>query len=425
MKHPVKALVILLFSLILFGPVVSSGGTVDNASLTPSEAVILPDVSQSFTFSALNDKAITLQSYYIKILYTRGLSITNLSVSPAADTASINAKKYYIELTWSNVAPGTELQASFGLSAGLGDYSLNPETVTYTDDNGDSFTVSCNSSTIAVRSDIVAPAAPKNIRSESADGSIAVYWDPPSDTDIDSYKVYRRTGESGFPASEYDTAAQLSYVDENIDADVVYYYSVAAVDTAGNESDLSEETAELYHDPVSRVIDVSAIMERNTVPNGVAATGDLNGDGLEDLVMGFPDLNTKKKPGGHVVVYFGGNTTSEPDFQMHGEVLNDFFGHALAIVDMNNDGYDELIVGAPGFDAEKSSDTAWDAGKIFLYEGSSQFEGIPLFTMEGDFAYGPGVQYLTSEELGWAMAEAGDVNGDGYQDVVIGAPSGG
>ncbi len=425
MKHCVKALVILIFSLILLGPVASSAGTIDNASLAPPKATILPNVHESFSFSALNDKAFTLQNYYIKILYTRGLTITNLSVSPAAATASINAKKYYIELAWSNVAPGTELHATFDLSAGIGDYSLTPAIATYTDGSGNTFTVSCNSSTIAVKSDIVAPSEPTNIRSEANDGSITIHWDPPGDTDIASYKVYRRTSEPEFPANEYVSTTQTSYADPNIDANTIYYYAVSAVDTAGNESVLSIETADLYIDPISRRIDVSAIMERNTVPKGVAATGDLNGDGLEDLVLGFPDLNTNKKPGGRVVIYFGGNMTSEPDIQMYGGTLNDFFGQALAIVDLNNDGYDELIVGAPGFDAVKSSGTATDAGKIVVYAGGPQFDGIPLFTREGNFAYGSGTVYLTSEELGYAISPAGDVNGDGFQDVVISAPLGG
>ena len=86
------------------------------------------------------------------------------------------------------------------------------------------------------------------------------------------------------------------------------------------------------------------------------------------------------------------------------------FGIAVASAgDVNGDGFSDIIVGAPAYD-----NTQTGQGRAFLYLGSPSGPGTaPAWMAEGDGA---------RAQLGSSVATAGDVNGDGYSDVIIGAP---
>ena len=146
----------------------------------------------------------------------------------------------------------------------------------------------------------------------------------------------------------------------------------------------------------------------------VAVVADINGDGKKDLILGFPQENK-------VRIYLDCNRNTIPSITLSGEALGDQFGYSIAVADLDNDGYDDLIIGAPYASAGSTS----EAGKVYVYRGGRQFSSAPALVIQGKAAYdGNGVQYTSSEHLGTSIAAVGDVNGDGYQDVVIGAPQG-
>ena len=132
------------------------------------------------------------------------------------------------------------------------------------------------------------------------------------------------------------------------------------------------------------------------------ATGDFNGDGYPDLAVGLPGANA-------VEVAYGGST----GLGAFGPMIHspdpgsNFFGQSLASTgDVNGDGKDDLIVGAQAYSSY--------LGRAYVFMGSSGGVSVtPSWTFTGLIANG---------ELGFAVSSAGDENHDGYADVLVGAP---
>ena len=116
------------------------------------------------------------------------------------------------------------------------------------------------------------------------------------------------------------------------------------------------------------------------------------------------------------VEIFGKNVIC-PDPEDCGNHHASRFGQALAAVDLDGDGRDELVVGAPFY----SSEEKFDIGKIVFYN-------IKFGTSDESFLQPktPKTPNLKSESrFGSAISNVGDLQNDGYQDFVVGAPAGG
>jgi uncharacterized protein (TIGR03382 family) len=145
----------------------------------------------------------------------------------------------------------------------------------------------------------------------------------------------------------------------------------------------------------------------------VAAAGNVNADLYQDLVVGAEGNNSSSNAqAGAVYLFFGSSTglvevaeySPSPD-------RDDYFGHAVdGAGDVDGDGYDDVIVGAYGDD-----DGVSGGGGAFLYSGATTgLVTSPLLRVVGTESGG---------ELGYSVAGAGDVNGDGYDDILLGAPT--
>ncbi|MFN8546429.1 MAG: FG-GAP-like repeat-containing protein [Candidatus Eisenbacteria bacterium] len=145
----------------------------------------------------------------------------------------------------------------------------------------------------------------------------------------------------------------------------------------------------------------------------VATAGDVNGDGYSDLVVGAQSYDNGEADEGRAYLYLGSATgaASAPVWTAEGnQVAGAFGGRVAPAGDVNGDGYDDVLVVATTYDNGESNE-----GKAYLYLGTSGgLAPTPSWTAEGNQA---------DALLGQAAGTAGDVNGDGYADVIIGVRS--
>jgi hypothetical protein len=144
----------------------------------------------------------------------------------------------------------------------------------------------------------------------------------------------------------------------------------------------------------------------------IGSAGDVNGDGYFDVVVGAPRFSNGEENEGAVFVYYGSPSglDTNPSWIMEGNQANAFFGASVSTAgDVNKDGYADVVVGASYYDDGETNE-----GKIFVYLGSaSGLAKAPYFTAQSD---------QVNAFFGKSVSSAGDVNHDGFGDIVVGAP---
>ncbi|WP_227657509.1 putative Ig domain-containing protein [Candidatus Magnetaquicoccus inordinatus] len=165
----------------------------------------------------------------------------------------------------------------------------------------------------------------------------------------------------------------------------------------------------------------------------VSSAGDLNGDGLADLVVGADRMEFNGySNSGTAYVVFGTSSTASIDldalngnngFFVEGFAAGMELGHAVQSAgDVNGDGFADLLVAAPGSDRDVMTDQSGSVYIVFGKSGGfassidlSNPDGNTLFRLDG---------YIAEDKVGFSVAAAGDVNGDGFADVLVGSQSG-
>jgi len=146
----------------------------------------------------------------------------------------------------------------------------------------------------------------------------------------------------------------------------------------------------------------------------VAAAGDVNRDGVEDYLVGADGVDDAGLAAGKVYLFHGPLTgrlqAASADATITGEAELDGLGNSVAGVgDVNDDGFDDILLGARSNDAAGTQ-----AGRAYLFYGPL---GGSLEASNAD-AILSGDPF---DELGWSVAGVGDVDDDGFDDVLVGA----
>ncbi|MEG4626287.1 integrin alpha, partial [Microcoleus sp. w1-18aA5] len=165
--------------------------------------------------------------------------------------------------------------------------------------------------------------------------------------------------------------------------------------------------------------------------SSVSSAGDVNGDGIDDLIIGAPSADPNGiNFAGQSYVVFGSNSgfgdslnlstlNGSNGFAINGIATFDRSGYSVSRAgDVNGDGFDDLIIGA----AFASPNGIYNAGKSYVVFGSNSGFGASfnLSTLNGSNGFAiNGIAAF--DNSGWSVSSASDVNGDGFDDLIIGA----
>ncbi len=222
---------------------------------------------------------------------------------------------------------------------------------------------------------------------------------------------------SGLAASDLAGTALAGLGDWNSDGNAEFVIGSYGDDTSGTGAG----AAYIFEGPVgsssvsSAPATILGAADNDGLGYSVAGAGDVNADGIPDVVVGAYASDTGGSNAGSAYLFTGplaGQvTTASAVASFHGAVAGDTAGWSVSSAgDTNGDALADLIIGAPSND-----NTGTDAGMAAIFLGTpsgsismSAADAVLTGVVAGDYA-------------GYSVAGAGDVNGDGYDDVVVGA----
>ena len=304
-------------------------------------------------------------------------------------------------------------------------------TVTNENDNPPAFT---SPATVSVAENQVAA---YEAAAADADGDPLSY--SLSGTDTALFTIAANTGEVSFRAAPDFKAPG------DADGDNVYDIIVTASDGTNSTDQSVAITVTDEYDPIplsslngSNGFALTGIDALDSTGRSVSSAGDVNGDGYDDLIIGAPgaDPNGHSNAGETYIVYGGANAPGTDGvldlstldgtngFTLTGISELDDSGISVSSAgDVNGDGYDDLIIGASGVgNVQGEYDRFPGPGEAYVVYGGAT--GVDLVldrsTLDGTRGFAlTGID--DGDELGLPVSSAGDVNGDGYDDLIISA----
>ena len=272
------------------------------------------------------------------------------------------------------------------------------------------------------------PSVPTNVTAVAMNGSATVSWAPPVNDGglpITNYMV------SSTPSGASCSTSGLQCIISNLVNGATYTFEVTAENAIG-ESLISESSSPVTPSPNSGIqIDKRSFPTdsgpgQNDNFGSSMATGDFNGDGVDDIAVGATGVEVNGANNAGAVYVFNGTldltaisifTQGTDGFSTDPE-NGDMFGFSLISGDFDNDGFDDLIIGSPYEDLGGNNQLV-DAGLITILYGSSS--GLSEPSTLHQYSPGVGTHSEVGDLFGYSLG-VGDINGDSYDDLVVGVP---
>ena len=244
------------------------------------------------------------------------------------------------------------------------------------------------------------------------------------------------SGRSGFSVSDAGDINGDGYDDLIIGAPIAApngLFRAGSTDVVFGKASGFAATMDLSTLDGSNGFQIDGLAERDFTGRSVSSAGDINGDGYDDLIIGATgaDPNSNSAAGSSYVVFgkasgFAATVDlstldGSNGFRLDGEAEGDGAGRSVSSAgDINGDGYDDLIIGAP----IAAPNGLNRAGSTYIVFGkASGFAAtMDLSTLDGSNGFQ--IDGLAEwDHTGRSVSSAGDINGDGYDDLIIGAPN--
>jgi hypothetical protein len=178
----------------------------------------------------------------------------------------------------------------------------------------------------------------------------------------------------------------------------------------GSPSGMIDGRCYLYYggNPMDTISDMT--FWGDTAGDGFAVSmcsGDLNGDSISDIIIGLQNGWVNYAQPGKVYIYFGGaGLDNIPDLVINGHNNSASFGAAVACGDINGDSYQDLVVGEVYYPNSFVCN-----GRVYVYYGGPLLDTIPDIIINGH----------NGECFGYSVGSGGDLNSDGFEDILVGA----
>ena len=210
--------------------------------------------------------------------------------------------------------------------------------------------------------------------------------------------IYRKDGSGTFVGPGLGRSVSGA---GDVDGDGFSDFIFGAPNTMSSLTGFSAGRAYVYSGADGSVIRSVTGANGARLGSSVSGAGDVDGDGFSDYIAGAPSTNLGA---GSAFLYSGAD--GSVIHRINGAGGGDSLGSSVSGVgDVNGDGVPDFVVGAPFAD-----DFGTDAGAAYVVSGAT---GLAIHELGGS---------QVSDHFGTSVAAAGDVNGDGTPDIVIGAP---